>query len=279
MSHYAIGDIQGCYDELQRLLERLRFDPAQDRLWLVGDLVNRGPGSLETLRLVRGLGEAAVCVLGNHDLHLLAVARGLKRHKRRDTLEPILHATDADELLDWLRHRPLFHHDAGLGYTLVHAGLAPQWDLAQAQACAREVEAALRGPDWLELLANMYGDEPDCWSDDLRGWSRLRVIINAFTRLRYCTAEGQMDFADKGRPGTQEAGLTPWFALPWRRSAGLRIVFGHWSTLGLLQGQGVIALDTGCVWGGRLTAARLDTHPVELTALDCAGAQRPGAAP
>lgn len=275
MAVFAVGDVQGCYDELQGLLAEIRFDPAHDRLWFTGDLVNRGPDSLEVLRFVRGLGERAVTVLGNHDLHLLAVAEGLGKPHRADTLQEILDAPDRDELLAWLRSRPLLHHDAALGYTLVHAGFAPQWDLAQAQLCAAELEAVLRGDDYRDFFRTMYGDQPDRWDENLKGWERLRFSVNCFTRLRYCTADGRLGLRHKGEPGTQPPECLPWFEVPSRKSRGLRIVFGHWSTLGLYQRDGVLALDTGCLWGGMLTAARLDGDG-EIFSFDCPGHRRPG---
>ncbi len=278
MATFAVGDVQGCHDELRRLLERMDFDAAEDRLWFTGDLVNRGPRSLATLRFVKSLGERAVCVLGNHDLHLLAVAAGTAERRRSDTLDEVLAAPDRDELLDWLRQRPLLHHDAGLGYTLVHAGLPPQWDLAQASACARELETALRGETAVEFFRHMYGNEPRRWSADLRGAERLRFIVNCFTRLRYCSAEGELDLKAKGAPGSQPAGYLPWYAVPGRRSAGLHILFGHWSTLGEVEGHEVYNLDTGCVWGGRLTALRLDGDDSGgWYSVDCPMAQPPGA--
>lgn len=275
MAVYAIGDIQGCCRELRRLLDVLRFDPSADRLWLTGDLVNRGPQSLETLRFVRGLGTAAVSVLGNHDLHLLAAATHAEKLKPQDTLDEILNAPDRDELLDWLRRLPLLHHDAQLGYTLIHAGLPPQWDLAMASACAREVEAQLRSDRYAEFFAHMYSNEPTQWSDGLRGWDRLRFITNCLTRLRYCTTDGRIALAHKGTPGTQPAGLLPWFESAERRSRDLKLVFGHWSTLGERIDAGIYALDSGCVWGGKLTALRLDGDPV-WTRLPCPGARTPG---
>jgi bis(5'-nucleosyl)-tetraphosphatase (symmetrical) len=276
MAVYAIGDLQGCYDELRTLLDRLAFDPARDRLWLCGDLVNRGPQSLEVLRFVRGLGEAAVTVLGNHDLHLLAVWLGKHRHfKANDTLAPLLAAPDRDDLLEWLRRRPLLHHDATLGWTLVHAGLPPQWDVATARACAAEVEAALRGSDFHAFIDHMYGNEPHRWDPCLSGWERLRFTVNCLTRLRFCTVDGALSLAHKGAPARTE-GLLPWFQVPGRRSAGERIVFGHWSTLGLYRGTDVLGIDTGCLWGGALTAARLDDPAVPVTSLPCAGARKPG---
>lgn len=260
MSTYAIGDLQGCLDDLLRLLEVLAFDPAADRLWFVGDLVNRGHQSAETLRFVRALGDRAITVLGNHDLHLLAVASGATRPKRKDHLDGVLEAADRDELLDWLRHRPLLHHDTALGYTLVHAGLPPAWDLTRAQACAAELEACLRGPNQRRFFRHMYGDEPACWRADLRGWARLRYITNAFTRMRYCDARGCLELTAKGPPGTQPAGLLPWFQVPGRANAALNIVFGHWSTLALAPQPtpNVYPVDSGCVWRQRLTALRLE---------------------
>ncbi len=258
MAVYAIGDIQGCYDPLQRLLDLLRFDPAADRLWLVGDLVNRGPHSVEVLRLLHGLGEQAVAVLGNHDLTLLAVAAGQVKPKRKDTFQSILDAPDRDSLLGWLRHCPLLHHDSVLGFTMVHAGLPPQWDLALAQRGAAEVEAALRGPNYQDFLGRMFGSEPRRWKSDLSGYDRLRFTVNALTRMRFCTADGALSLAEKGPPGSQDKGLWPWFAVPDRHNTDLNIVFGHWASLGYYRAPGIYALDSGCVWGNRLTAIRLD---------------------
>jgi bis(5'-nucleosyl)-tetraphosphatase (symmetrical) len=260
MACYAIGDIQGCYDTLRRLLDLLRFEPSQDRLCFAGDLVNRGPQSLQTLRFVQGLGSAACSVLGNHDLHLLAVANG-GRKGRRDTLDQVLTAPDRAELMDWLRRQPLLHEPAD-GVALLHAGLPPQWDLPQARRCAREAETALRSADYPALLRDMYGDEPSRWDDGLKGISRLRFIINSYTRLRYCDAQGNIDFKPKTAPGTQPPGLHPWFAVPGRRSADTLLLFGHWSTLGQVHWPEyrVYGLDTGAIWGGRLTALRLDNQ-------------------
>jgi bis(5'-nucleosyl)-tetraphosphatase (symmetrical) len=260
MATYAIGDIQGCDDEFARLLERLQFDPASDRLWLVGDLVNRGPRSLAVLRRVRALGEAAITVLGNHDLHLLAVAlTRTEKRKAQDTIEDILQAPDRDELLDWLRHRPMLHHDAALGYTMLHAGLPPQWDLAQARACAAELEAALRDlAACKHLFEHMYGDRPNRWDDRLTGIERLRFITNCLTRLRFCRADGQLELKYKGRIEQAPPELMPWFRVPTRRTSDVRIVCGHWSALGYHEGDNVLSIDTGCVWGQRLCAVRLD---------------------
>ena len=263
MATYVIGDIQGCHAELVALLAAISFDASCDRLWLTGDLVNRGPDSLAVLRAVRALGERAVVVLGNHDLHLLA-CRYVPGTKSRsgDTLEDILHAPDCDELLDWLRRCPLMHHDATLGLTMVHAGIPPQWTLREALTCADEVDTRLRGAHFADDLARMYGNLPDVWDDELRGAQRFRFIINGLTRLRYVTRDGRMDLKAKGAPGSQRGGLQPWFAAPGRRSLGARIVFGHWSTLRLSadeeQAFNVVPLDTGAVWGGALTALRVE---------------------
>lgn len=274
MSHYVIGDLQGCFEPLQRLLERLNFDPAADQLWFAGDLVNRGPESLQVLRFLRGLGTTAVSVLGNHDLHLLARASG-GRAGRRDTLDALLAAPDRQELLDWLRHRPLMHEHEG--WLLLHAGLPPQWNLAQARRAARQVEAILRGPDHARFLSSMYGDEPALWSPGLRGNRRHRFIVNAFTRLRYCDADGRMDLRPKGAPGSQPEGLMPWFAVPGRASRNAEILFGHWSTLGQVHWpeHRVWGLDTGAVWGGRLTALCLETR--RLIQVECPEFRRPAA--
>jgi len=269
MAVYAIGDVQGCYPALMKLLTQIGFDPDRDRLWFTGDLVNRGPQSLEVLRFVKGLGERAECVLGNHDLHLLAVATGAAKLKKRDTLDDILQATDRNELLHWLRRRPLLHHDDGLGYTLIHAGLLPSWNLADARRLAHEAETVLRGDKADEFFHHMYGDLPDHWNENLRGVDRLRVIINAFTRLRYCDLEGNMDLRPKGPPGSQPPDLMPWFQVPGRRSQEFKIIFGHWSALGLWYGDGVIGLDSGCLWGRSLSAVRLDTSPLEFFRINC----------
>ena len=267
MAIYAIGDVQGCYDTLRRLLDLLHFDPARDRLWFAGDLVNRGPQSLQTLRFVSGLGQAALSVLGNHDLHLLALANGGRKGKR-DTLEQVLAAADRDQLLEWLRRQPLLQESPGKDLALLHAGLPPQWDLPLARCCAREAEAVLRGPDYAALLREMYGDQPDQWNAQLEGLPRLRFTINCFTRLRYCDARGRLDFGPKGAPGSQAAGLLPWFAVPRRRSSTTTLIFGHWSTLGQIHWpqHRVYGLDTGAIWGGKLTALRIDDG--ELCAVD-----------
>jgi bis(5'-nucleosyl)-tetraphosphatase (symmetrical) len=256
MATYAIGDIQGCYVEFQQLLKRIRYDPAKDQLWLVGDLVNRGPDSLHVLRLVKSLGDNAITVLGNHDLHLLAVAEGTAELHRSDTLDEVLGAPDRDELLFWLRQQCLLHAEGD--YVLVHAGLLPQWSVKRAASLAREVESALRGDDYATFLSRMYGNAPHNWHDDLEGYKRLRVITNVFTRMRICTLQGELEFKFKGEVEHIPAGYLPWFDVPERKSRKATVIFGHWSALGLKLTPNVIALDTGCLWGGPMTAIRLE---------------------
>jgi bis(5'-nucleosyl)-tetraphosphatase (symmetrical) len=256
MSHYVVGDIQGCYAEFAQLLDMLAFDPARDRMWLVGDLVNRGPDSLSVLRHVKSLGPAATTVLGNHDLHLLIVAAGHRTAHRRDTLSAILEATDRDELLDWLRRRPLVVREGDL--LLVHAGLLPSWTPADAVALSREVEAVLASPAYDEFLGRLYGDEPARWDNRLAGHDRWRVVVNACTRLRFCSADDAMEFKEKRGPEHAPAGFAPWFAHPERKSAGVTVLCGHWSTLDLMFAPNVMMLDSGCLWGGTLSAVRLD---------------------
>jgi len=268
MAVYAIGDVQGCYDALQRLLEILRFDPAEDRLWFTGDLVNRGPASAAVLRFVEGLGEAAVSVLGNHDLHLLAVASGARRPSRWDTFHDVLEAEDSERLLTWLAARPLVHYDPQVGYALVHAGLPPAWSIAEALQHAREIEPEIRARQ-PGLFEAMYGDEPSRWSDELTGIDRLRFVVNAFTRMRYCAPDGRLDFAHKGPPGSQPTDLVPWFKLRRQDPRAVPVVVGHWSTLGYYDRDGVLALDTGCCWGGELTAVRLTDGPQLRVSVRC----------
>ena len=259
MAVWAIGDLQGCLVELETLLERIGFAPGRDQLWFVGDLVNRGPASLESLRFVAGLGDDARVVLGNHDLHLLAVARGGAKLRGGDrSLQAILDAPDRERLLDWLQSRALLHHDDSIGWTMVHAALPPQWDIALARRCAAELESALRGEHSGRLFASMYGNQPDRWRDDLDGDDRLRFITNALTRLRVCDASGRLMLEFKGPLEEMPAGAIPWFRAPGRRWAGARVVCGHWSARGYVDENGVLGLDTGCVWGGTLTAQRLD---------------------
>lgn len=256
---YAIGDIQGCYTPLRRLLDYVGFDPARDRLWFVGDLVNRGPASLEVLRYVIGLGDAAAVVLGNHDLHLVMQAEGYGKANAEDTLAAVLAAPDRDELMAWLRSRPLFHVDGA--NAMVHAGLLPQWTVAKARELSDEVRAALMADDYRDFLAHMWGSEPTAWSDDLTGWDRLRVIVNAMTRMRFCTGSGSMEFRARGAKSPPEQappGCLPWYAVPGRASADHTLYCGHWSALGYRQEGDVVALDSGCLWGGCLTAVRLE---------------------
>lgn len=260
MATYAIGDLQGCYAPLQRLLSKCCFNATGDQLWFVGDLVNRGPDSLAILRFVKSLGDQAVVVLGNHDLHLLTVASGFTKAHRGDTLDEILNAPDRDELLTWLRYQPLLHRAAG--YTMIHAGLLPSWRVAQAESLAREVATALRSPDYLDFLRNMYGNQPTRWRDDLTGWDRLRVITNSLTRLRICTAQGEMEFAHKGELDTVPEGYMPWYDVPNRSSLSEPIICGHWSALGLKLESDLLALDTGCLWGRCLSAVRLEDRAV-----------------
>lgn len=274
-SIWVVGDLQGCCQALDRLLAHP--DIASDtgaRLWFAGDLVNRGPCSLATLRRVISLGDRATTVLGNHDLHLLAMAAGERRPRKSDTICEILDAPDAAQLVEWVRSRPLAHAEAG--HLMVHAGVLPSWDPQQVRRYAAEVEDVLRGPGWKEFLAGMYGNEPASWQDGLEGADRLRVIVNALTRMRFCNADGVMEFDAKDASADAPAGYMPWFDVPGRRSAGTPIVFGHWSTLGLVQRPDLLALDTGCVWGGKLTAVRL--HDRKVVQIDCSnmpGAQKP----
>jgi bis(5'-nucleosyl)-tetraphosphatase (symmetrical) len=271
---YAIGDVQGCAAELRALLAKLGFSADRDQLWFVGDLVNRGPSSLEALRYVRSLDANAVVVLGNHDLHLLAIAFAGESARKGDTLEELLAAPDRDELLEWLLHRPLAHFDAERGDLLVHAGLVPQWTVTQALGLAREVEQALRR-DARAFLRRMYGDQPDRWSETLAGAARLRFTVNVLTRLRVCTPEGRIDLKVKGPPGEARSDLRPWFEIRERASRDARIIFGHWSALGYVNAHGVVGLDTGCVWGGSLTAFNLD-RAAEPVSVPCAGYRSPG---
>jgi bis(5'-nucleosyl)-tetraphosphatase (symmetrical) len=270
MALYAIGDIQGCNRELGELLDSLSFSADQDHLWFVGDLVNRGPDSLGTLRRIKSLGEAATVTLGNHDLHLLAVVLAGAKIRGGDTLEALIRAPDRAELLDWLVSRPLMHLDPDRGLALLHAGLPPQWDIATAAAGAREVERALASEPG-KVLAQLYGDKPDIWNPALEGMDRLRFIVNCFTRLRYVDAAGHLVLRAKGAPKKAgAAGLIPWFEAPDARWRGTRVVFGHWSTLGFHQTADVIGLDTGCVWGERLTALRLDLPDAKPLSVPCA---------
>lgn len=277
MAIWAIGDLQGCHDATRRLLDRIRFDPAQDTLWFCGDLVNRGGESLETLRLVYSLREHCVAVLGNHDLSLLAISERTPDDQRKvnPDLRRILFADDRDELIGWLRKRPLLHIDRDLGWMMIHAGLAPKWTTSHAEKHAREVERRLQGDGYRKLLRNMYGDFP-AWSPALRGVERERAIINIFTRLRYCSPRGRIAFNEKGAPGTQTAGLYPWYEVPGRAERDVKIVCGHWSTLGLFIGHGVHAIDTGAVWGGKLTALQLDSEDLRVVQVAGRAVATPG---
>jgi len=259
MSVYAIGDVQGCYDALQRLLEHIGFDESHDQLWFVGDLVNRGPASLATLRFVKNLGECAVTVLGNHDLHLLAAAAGHRAPKSSDTLADVLGAPDRDALIDWLRRRPLLHVDERLGFAMVHAGIPHIWNFDAARARAREVECALAGDDYEDVLAAMYGNNPACWDDELRGMKRLRLIINYLTRMRLIDAVGTLDLTYDGPLVGIPRGYSAWFEFYRTVPPRFPVIFGHWAALNGVSGmERMHALDTGCVWGNRLTALRLD---------------------
>ena len=278
MATYAIGDVQGCYPELQRLLDKLRFDPAHDRLWFCGDLVNRGGQSLATLRLIHGLRESSVVTLGNHDLSLLSIAMRSAEAQARvnPELREVLFAADAPVLFEWLRSQKLLHHDEQLNWTMIHAGLAPQWTLRQAQRAAQEVERELSSPRHPRLLRNLFGNRPAAWSSRLQGLDRQRATINTMPRMRYCDVNGRIDFEAKDIPGTQKPGLYPWFEVPGMRRRDTRIVCGHWSALGRFAGLGVHAIDTGCVWGGQLTALRLDGEEPQYIAVQAeAHRQRP----
>ena len=261
MATYAVGDLQGCLEPQQCLLKQVAFDPAKDRLWLVGDLVNRGPQSLATLRFLYDIRESLVCVLGNHDLHLLAAGRNIERLKKNDTLREILEAPDCAQLLEWLRQQKLMHYDQQRDIALVHAGIPPQWSLRKAMKCAAEVEEVLRDDNRIApYLDGMYGNDPAKWDSDLKGVTRLRVITNYFTRMRFCTSEGKLDLKSKEGVGTALPGYKPWFTYKERKTKGLKIIFGHWAALeGQCDEPGIFALDSGCVWGGAMTLMNVDT--------------------
>jgi len=269
-----VGDVQGCDAALGRLLDASGFSPSRDHVVVLGDLVNRGPDSLGVLRRLRALGNAATCLLGNHDLHLLAMAHGVRRPHRGDTVDAVLQAPDAAAWVDWLRQRPLAHLQDG--WLCVHAGVLPDWNTADTLALAGEVQDALRGPDLPDVLRTMYGNEPTRWDDALQAADRRRIVINALTRIRFCSTDGSMDFDTKEAAGAAPPGLLPWFQLPGRRTQGQPIAFGHWSTLGLVNTPTLLALDTGCVWGGALSAMRVDSGRRELFQVRCAQAQQPG---
>jgi bis(5'-nucleosyl)-tetraphosphatase (symmetrical) len=268
MATYAIGDVQGCFDELQQLLARTGFGRG-DRLWFVGDLVNRGPKSLDVLRFVRDLGERAVTVLGNHDLHLVAQYEGIEKIRRADTFQDVLDAPDAAELIAWLRRQSMVHVEGGCA--MVHAGLLPQWSIAKGKALGKEVSDALAAPGYRAFLEHMYGNQPARWDESLQGWDRLRVIVNAMTRMRYCDRNGRMDLETAGTEPAK--GYLRWFDTR-KREPGTTLIFGHWSQLGLVVAPGIVGLDSGCIWGGRLSALRLGDKT--LYQLTCPGYQEPG---
>ncbi|MCU7960581.1 MAG: symmetrical bis(5'-nucleosyl)-tetraphosphatase [gamma proteobacterium symbiont of Bathyaustriella thionipta] len=276
MSIYAIGDIQGCHEPLQRLLDKINPDPAKDQLWFCGDLVNRGPQSLQSIRLVKSLGDCAISILGNHDLHLLAVSQGNRSHYHNKSMDDILEASDCDELIDWLRHRKLMHYDKGLKTALVHAGLPPQWTIEQALGYAAELEAVLQSEAFSDYCAHMYGNRPDLWDNNLSGWDRYRFMTNCFTRLRFCDNFGRLYLKYKLAPGTQPAHAHPWFQIKHRRSRDTRILFGHWSTLGYQQSAKTICLDSGCLWGGPLTAVKLERNSAQILQVPCKQQLKPG---
>jgi bis(5'-nucleosyl)-tetraphosphatase (symmetrical) len=275
MAVYAIGDIQGCYNELRQLLDKLEFDAGNDQLWLVGDLVNRGPDSLATLRYVKSLGDACITILGNHDLHLLALHFANKTPNIEHNLQPVLKAKDADELLHWLRKKPLAHYDAALDTLMVHAGISPKWDGLKTMHLAKEVENLLHDDDPGSLLEAMYGHKPNRWSDELKGYDRLRCIINSLTRIRFTQADGSMDFSYKGNITERPKNLSAWFEHPQIDTGSLRIIFGHWSALGLIQREKIIGIDTGCVWGQQLTAIQLDSANAEPIQIESSQPKKP----
>ena len=274
MTVYAIGDIQGCFTELEQLLKKIHFSSDKDQLWLTGDLVNRGPDSLATLRYVKSLGENAITVLGNHDLHMLAVLFGFQKQRPKDTFDKIIHAPDKDSLIQWITHQPLMYTDESLNAVLVHAGIYPGWTIAKAAELAKEVETALQGEQLLDFLQNMYGNQPDNWKEDLQGWERLRFITNCFTRMRYCHADLSLDLKYNGEPGMQPQHLQPWLNFLNQKHTKYRILFGHWSTLGQSRINNVFALDSGCLWGGKLTALALEDSPRYIH-LNCNGELKP----
>lgn len=271
---YLLGDLQGCCKPLERLLQTIDFSPSRDQLYVLGDLVNRGPDSLGVLQRLRSLEGAATCLLGNHDLHLLAVAHGVRKTHRSDTLEPILRSEDRQSWLTWLCQQHLAIH--ANGWLMVHAGVLPQWDVAQTMKLAGEVEALLRSPDAGEFFTQMYGNEPARWDDSLQGVDRWRCVVNSLTRLRFCADDGTMEFATKEGAGGAPKGYMPWFDVPGRRTQGTPVAFGHWSTLGLINRDDLLALDTGCIWGGHLTAVRIDGATREVIQIPCPQAQKPG---
>ncbi len=278
MATYAIGDVQGCYDELKTLLTQIKFNSDRDQLWFCGDLVNRGPKSLETLRFIRSLEDNAISVLGNHDLHLLATAYDHRKPGKKDTFDSILQAADAPDLLEWLRRQPLAFHDKDKNITMLHAGIHPDWSIIKTLQLANEIEKLLQSDNHINFYKHMYGDKPSVWHDDLSGWSRYRFITNILTRLRYCDEQGKPALNAKGPPGSQAKYLLPWYDIPDRQSKNDDIIFGHWSTLphaGISSINNTYAIDSGCLWGGLLTAMKIDEKPFEYIRMACPGAQKP----
>lgn len=275
MATYAIGDVQGCYDSLMALLDKIDYDDNQDTLWFAGDLVNRGPKSLKTLRFIKGLGDKAISVLGNHDLHLLALYYNQASPKKSDTLEATLQAKDAEEIMHWLRHRPLVHHDKSLNAVMVHAGIPPKWSAKKARKRALEVETFIQSADFKAFFHSMYGNKPSKWKKSLEGMDRLRMIVNYFTRMRFCSQDGQLDLVAKEGLESKPEGFSPWFELD-RKAKDTRIVFGHWAALeGKANAENVFALDTGCVWGGKLSTLRLEDEAwFRIPAIDKAKKKR-----
>jgi len=269
MAVYVIGDVQGCFDELQELIAYIAFNPKKDQLWFAGDLVNRGPKSLETLRWIKSLGSSAVTVLGNHDLHLLAAHAGVKETNSKSSLYPTLQAEDIDTLIKWLKKQPLIRYNKRLKFAMVHAGLAPQWSIKDAMNFSKEIESVLQSKKYKDFLHNMYGNQPDHWDGRLKGWNRLRTITNFMTRVRYCNNKGVMSFSDNGPPGTQSANMKPWYEIPSRNSQDTTITFGHWSTLGHIHDHNIISTDTGCLWGGSLTAVKIEKDKLITYQVDC----------
>lgn len=275
MAIYAIGDIQGCFDDLQRLLEKINFDSASDSLWFCGDIINRGPRSLETIRFIKQLGDRAVTVLGNHDLHFLAVAYVTDKPSKNDTFDDILKANDRDELVHWLRHQELFHYDTDLNISMVHAGIPPDWTVEDARCYSAEMENVLKAENPKKFFEHMYGNQPRQWQDQLKGWDRYRYITNVFTRMRFCDADGHPDFKFKGDIGSQPDHLVPWFMHQNRLTVNNEIIFGHWSTLTNIKVKNIYPLDTGCLWGGQLSALRIDRHDRQLIQVECPDGIRP----
>ncbi len=269
MSTYVIGDIQGCLHELKELLNKISFSSDKDQIWFTGDLVNRGPDSLGVLRFVKSLEENAITVLGNHDLHMLAIVHGLEKQRPSDTFDEIINAKDKNELMQWISTLPLLHTANNDQHILVHAGLYPQWTIPQAKQYAHEVETILQSDQLLVFLSHMYGNKPDAWEDSIEYWDRLRFITNCFTRMRYCTVDGRLNLRSSVAPGKQESGLVPWYTLKNNRPTSVNLFFGHWSTLGLLHNNGIHCLDTGCLWGGTLTAMKIDDDSFECTVISC----------